>query len=262
MRIRAAVCVVTGASSGIGRAVARDLAARGALLCLVARREDRLRDVLREIGGGDASHSLKVADVADRSQVEELAAFLNDRYGRLDVLVNNAGFSGERPFLGPHAIAEVERVFATNFFGAVNCTGEMLPLLLRSAPSVIVNIASVAGRVALGGSPGYSSSKFALVGWSESLHFTLAPRGISVCSVEPGFIPTEGFPHHSLRRNPLARLVLGTPEEAAEAVAATIEKPRLRVTVPRAYRVAEIAFTLLPPLYRAAGRRRARDRQR
>ncbi|MGH2694304.1 MAG: SDR family NAD(P)-dependent oxidoreductase, partial [Actinomycetota bacterium] len=111
------VCVVTGASSGIGRRTALDLASEGAVVCAAARREDRLRSLVDELSGD--SHSYFVTDVSDRANVKALAEHVRERYGRCDVLVNNAGFGSSRAFDGPEAADEVERVMRTNFLGAV-----------------------------------------------------------------------------------------------------------------------------------------------
>jgi uncharacterized protein len=185
------VCVITGASSGIGRRTALDLADSGVRICAAARREERLRSLVEEMGGAEAGHTFFVTDVSKRAQVRALAAHVRETYGRLDILINNAGFAGREGFSGPESVDEVERVFATNFFGAVYCTGEMFDLLAASAPSQVINIASMAGRIATPGASTYAASKFALVGWTEGLGPELAKRGIYLSSVEPGFVPTE-----------------------------------------------------------------------
>jgi NAD(P)-dependent dehydrogenase (short-subunit alcohol dehydrogenase family) len=149
------VCVVTGASSGIGRRTAVDLAAQGGRLCLVARRRELLDELLTELGGRAEGHSLFVCDVSDRSQVRGLAEHVRDTHQRCDVLVNNAGYSDSGIFEGPDDIDRLERVMAVNFYGTVYCTGELLPLIEQSAPSSIVNVSSMAGRLGLRGSGGW-----------------------------------------------------------------------------------------------------------
>ncbi len=255
MSVDSKVCVLTGASSGIGRRTAVDLASAGARLCLAARREERLQEVLEEIGGAARGHSYRVTDVSRRSDAEALAAHVEDAYGRCDVLINNAGLSQRRPFDEPDAVEALERVMATNFYGAVYCTKALLPLLVRSAPAHVVNVASVAGRLAFRAASSYCASKFALVGWSEALHFELAGKGVYVSLVEPGPLPTEGFPQNDLLARPLLRWALTSAEDVSGAIRATLEKPRLQRMVPRWYYFLQLPRLLTPPLYRFAQRK-------
>ena len=249
MDLKGRVCVITGASSGIGEQVARDLAGRGVRICAAARREDRLAKLIADLGGEAAGHSYHVTDVSSRDQVRALATFVRERYGRCDILINNAGFSREARFDGPEAADVIVEVMETNFLGAVWCTTELLDLLQKSVPSHVVNVASVAGRLAAGNPP-YNASKFALVGWSESLHFQLAPRGIYVSSVEPGIIPTEGFPAGAVENNPLLRFTIGTTEQVSAAIIDAIAKRKMQRVVPRWYYLLQVPRLLTPPLYR------------
>jgi NAD(P)-dependent dehydrogenase (short-subunit alcohol dehydrogenase family) len=248
------VCVVTGASSGIGRRTALELAAAGASVCAAARREEQLQSLIRECGGGP--HTYVVTDVSDRDQARRLAVHVEHTYGRCDVLVNNAGFSGEhRPFQDPGAVAELEAIMATNLFGAVYCTAELLPLLVAAVPSSVVNVGSMAGRLPVAGSAAYTASKFALMGWSEALHYELAALGIYVSVVAPGLIPTEGFPQSDFVSDPLLRHVLGTEGQVAASILQAIERRKLERTVPRWNYLLQIPRVLTPPLYRYALRK-------
>ncbi|MGH2749687.1 MAG: SDR family NAD(P)-dependent oxidoreductase [Actinomycetota bacterium] len=258
--------MVTGASSGIGRRTAVDLAARGGRLCIVARRQERLEELLAELGGAGRGHSLFVCDVADRAQVRALAAHVRDTHERCDVLVNNAGFSTDGTFEGPGDIERLEDVMAVNFYGTVYCTGELLPMILASAPSSIVNVSSVAGRLGLGGNSSYCASKFAVVGFSESLHIDLADRGVCVSLIEPGFIPTEGFPHSDLAGDSVMQHALGTVEDVSAAIVDAIEHRRMERVVPRWYHLLQLPRVVAPPLHRWAAMRlnqsRSRERHR
>lgn len=244
------VCVVTGASSGIGRRTALDLATAGARVCVAARREERLQELVEQMGGEAAGHSFVVTDVSDRAQVKALADHVRTTYGRLDVLINNAGFAGRETMKGPDSIAEIERVMAVNFFGAVYCTGEMLPLLRESAPSHIVNVASMSGRIATPGVSTYVASKFALAGWSESLHHELASSGVFVSSVEPGFVPTEGFPQKNMVRDRFMKHLLGTDAQVSAAIRDAIDGRKVQRVVPRFYYLALVPRVLTPGLYK------------
>lgn len=246
--------MVTGASSGIGRRTAIDLAAHGAVVCVAARREDRLRALVDELGGA-VDHTYRVTDVSDRDQVEALADHVRTTYGRCDVLLNNAGFSRRGRFHRPGGVEDLEAVMATNFFGTVYCTAALLDLLLASAPSHVVNVASVAGRVAMAGNPAYTASKHAVVAWSESLAYELEPKGVYVSLVEPGPIPTEGFPQSDLSDHLLLRWVTGTDEDVSRAIRSAIDNRRIQTVTPRLYQLAPLARVLAHPVVRFVQKR-------
>ncbi len=245
------VCVVTGASSGIGRRTSLDLAAAGAKVCVAARRRERLEELVAEMGGGAAGHSFVVTDVSQRGDVQKLAAHVREVYGRLDILINNAGFAGRQGLSGPESIDEIERVMATNFFGAVYCTAELLPLLEESRPSHVVNVASMSGRIATPGVSTYVASKFALAGWTESLHHEMAGREIYFSSIEPGFVPTEGFPQKNMVRDRFMKYLLGSDAQVSAAIFDAIEGRKMQRVVPRFYYLFQIPRLLTPALYRA-----------
>lgn len=243
------VSVVTGASSGIGRQTALDLARAGASVCAVARREDRLRALVTELGRG--SHSYFVCDVSKRAEVRKLSVHVDQTYRRCDILVNNAGFSGDHGgYKGSSSVENIESVMATNFFGAVYCTSELFHLLERAAPAHVVNVASIAGRMAVAGTSAYNASKFALVGWSEALHYELEPRRIHVSLVEPGLIPTEGFPQNEFVNHAVLQRVLGTPEQVSAAIVDAIQDKKMQRVVPRWYYLLQVPRVLAPPLVR------------
>lgn len=250
MSLTGRVCVVSGASSGIGRQTAQDLAAAGATVCGVARREAELQSLVTALPG--SGHTYFVCDVSDRQRVGDLAEHVRSSYGRVDVLINNAGFStGDRPFDGEPDIDDLHATMATNFFGAAYCTAALLPMLESSAPAHVVNVASVAGRLALAGSSAYCASKFALVGWSECLYFDLAPKGITVSLIEPGPIPTEGFPQSALLDSALLRFAVGSTADVSKAIRHAIEKDKMQRVVPRWYYALQVPRLLFPSLYRA-----------
>src|SRR5919201_859573 len=193
----AMIALVTGASSGIGEATARRIAREpGAKLVLAARREDRLRTLADELGGA----TVIAADLTTDEAPERVARAVEEEHGRLDLLVNNAGAAWRGRF-GEAGWENVRRHMEINFDATVRLTAALLPILRRSAPSAIVNVASTAARVARGNSGGYSASKFALSGWSDALHLEEHPHGVHVGIVLPGFIATEGFPQEQLMDN-------------------------------------------------------------
>jgi short-subunit dehydrogenase len=252
------VWVITGASSGIGRRLATDVARRGAAVCAVARREALLTDLVDEMGGAERGHSWVCADVSRRAEMQRTVAHVAATYARCDVLVNCAGFSIDRPYDGPDAVADVERVLATNLLGTVYGTLEFVPLLEAAAPSSVVNLASMAGRMAIGANAAYIASKFAVVGWSEAVHYELRSKGICVSTVEPGLIPTEGFPQTAYAANAVARrTLLGTTKGVSNAIQDAVDGRKLQRVVPRWYYLMQLPRVLTPPLFRAAQARMA-----
>jgi uncharacterized protein len=244
------VAVVTGASSGIGEALARRLAREGWTCVLLARREDRLRELAAELAG-----EYELCDVTDRAQVDEVARRVLDRHPRVGLLVNNAGIPGRADFLAMEP-ERVELVLATNYLGGLWCLRAFLPGLEAAAPEAhVVNVASVAGTIAFPPSGPYSASKHAQLAFSRATGAQLAPRGIHVLSVMPGFIETEGFPQRSALASPLFRRLVKTPDELAERVVDAIGKRRAELTYPRWYRLFGVAQWLAPTLVRSLAAR-------
>ena len=171
--------------------------------------------------------------------------------GRLDLLVNNAGIGGRGAF-GDTGHAMVRRAMELNFDAQLRLTEALLPLLRASAPSAIVNVASTAGRIGRPGVGAYSASKAALAVWSDSLRAEEHAHGVHVGTVMPGFIPTEGFPQRELAQKRRTRWMLGTPEQAAEAIYEAGIGRRAERYVPRFYAGLAALRTVAPGLMRRA----------
>lgn len=242
------VAVVTGASSGIGAAVARELARREWHCVLLARREERLRPLAEELGGEYA-----LCDVADRDSVERAAAAVTGRHPLVNLLVNNAGIPARTGFFDGDPDAP-ERTMRTNYLGSVNCLRAFLTALEAAAPSDVVNVVSVAGQVALPTSGPYAASKHAQLAFSRAAAAQLHGRGIRVHTVKPGFVETEGFPQGRLPW-PVRRLVIG-PERVAEHVAGRLGGDAGETTIPRYYAVGAVLQTLAPGVISRAVRSR------
>jgi short-subunit dehydrogenase len=180
--------LITGASSGVGAALARELAAQGAVVGLIARRRERLAAVLADCQEHSPDSMMWVADVADDAGALGVQAW--DALGGIDVLVNNAAVPKRRAVTAL-APAEVESVMAVNFFAPVRMTLAVLPRMLDRGAGMIVNVSSVGGRLGIIHESAYCASKFALCGWSESLAVDLHGTGVSVKLIEPGPVDTE-----------------------------------------------------------------------
>lgn len=240
--------LITGASSGIGEATARRLAREpGIELALVARREERLRALAASLPC-PASHL--AVDLTEADAPERVRAHLDAPHGgRLDLLVNNAGAAWRGTF-AEGGYANVQRHMALNFDAAVRLTEALLPLLRASTPSAIVNVASTAGRVSRARTGAYSASKFALIGWSDSLFAEERPKGVHVGLVLPGYVATEGFPASELRQRALTRWIVSKPETVAEAIVDTGLRGRAERYVPRPYGLAAVLRIVAPGLVR------------
>lgn len=237
------VAVVTGASSGIGAALARELAARGFLCVLLARGEERLRALAEELR---AEH--EVCDVADREAVERVAARVRERHPRIGLLVNNAGVPGRTGFLEIEP-ERLEAVLRTNYLGGVWCLRAFLPALEAAAPADVVNVVSVAGTVAFPPAGPYAASKHAQLAFSRATAAELRGRGIRVHTVCPGFVETEGFPQRGRLRNPLLARSVIEPEDVARHVVTALERGRGETFVPGWYRVFPLVQALAPGLF-------------
>jgi short-subunit dehydrogenase len=190
--IRDLRALVTGASSGIGREIARQLAAQGAKVVLVARREDRLRQLADAIRASAGDVQVVVGDIADPATREAAIRSAQANYGGLDILVNNAGVGAMGLF--EHATADrVRRIMEVNFFALVEMTRLALPLLRQGTRPIIVNISSILGHRAAPYNSEYSASKFAVHGFSEAIRAEFVRHGIDVLIVSPGTTATEFF---------------------------------------------------------------------
>ena len=236
------VAVVTGGSSGIGAAIARRLAADDWRCVLLARGEDQLARVAAELG---AEH--EVCDVSDRGAVDRVAGAVTSRHPRIGLLVNGAGMPARASFLDGDP-ETIEQAIRTNYLGAVWCLRAFLPALEAGAPSDVVNVVSVAGTVAYPVSGPYSASKHAELAFSRAMAAELPSRGITVHTVNPGFIRTEGFPQTELMRSPVTRRLVAAPELVADRILRALRRGRREVFVPAWYRPAAVLQAAVPSL--------------
>jgi short-subunit dehydrogenase len=179
------VVIITGASSGIGLACAREFAKQGAILCLAARSIDKLQEVKAELEAQGSKIIVVQTDVSQELDCRNMVQAAVDEFGRLDILVNNAGIS-MRALFNDLDVKVMKQVMDINFWGAVYCTKYALPYLLKTKGSV-VGISSIAGFVGLPGRTGYSASKFAMHGFLEALRCENLKTGLHVLVAAPGF---------------------------------------------------------------------------
>jgi NADP-dependent 3-hydroxy acid dehydrogenase YdfG len=225
------VAVVTGASSGIGEATARALAAAGAAVALAGRREDRLEALAGRIDA-DGGRALAVAtDVSNEDQADQLIRRANEELGGLDILVNNAGVMLLGPVSGADT-AQWRRMIDVNLLGLLYCTHAALPLMTEGGGGDIVNVSSVAGRRATLGSAVYNLTKFGVNAFTEALRQEVVQAGIRVSVIEPGMVETELVDHNTdatvLEMVNRLREEIGEPlhaEDIAQAIVYTVSRP-------------------------------------
>jgi len=226
------VVLITGASNGIGRQLAGDFAARGAIVVGCGRSIPRLRETLIEVRRTSPRSAMIGCDVGDAEQVRGMTAKVLADYGKIDILINNAGVGMRKPFVET-PLKTIEEIVRTNFLGAFYCTHEVLPPMLAQGSGHIVNISSGAGKIGTLNMAAYCGSKFAMNGWSESLYHELKPLGIKVSIICPGPVQTE-FNRDFRDTEPKspAKLMV-TPAEVCREVLKAIEKNRFEVITPR-----------------------------
>ncbi len=240
--------VVTGASSGLGRAIALELANRGARLVLAARRGDALEDTARQCHKLGASAIAVETDVTIEAEVNALAARAVEELGGLDVWINNAGVTLFAP-LEEASFEEHQRVIETNLFGSMLGARIAVPIFRRQRHGVLINVGSVLSEVGHAYVPSYVISKFGIKGLSEALRVELAKEpDIHVCTVFPFSIDTQHFESaaNRIERAPYALPPMQSPEKVATAIARLIERPRRTLHVPRALPLGLALHALMP----------------
>ncbi|AVV56716.1 short-chain dehydrogenase [Paenibacillus glucanolyticus] len=276
------VALVTGASSGFGLLISLELAQAGYDVAAGHRRPEAAQELMtraEQAGVAERIHRVRL-DICDEEQVRAVALHLEQRFGRLDVLVNNAG-EAVGGMVEEVPLSGWRRQMETNFFGTVSVTQHMLPLMRRTENSKIILMSSISGVVGFPGYGPYASSKFAIEGFGESLSLELMPFGMHVVLVQPGAYGTpiwnksfgelevkEGSPYSDMLKGVLdyserTARGSGNPLEVAKLVAriASMSKPRFRYKLPQGTRITAWIKGLLPDrwfqqmIYRMLGRR-------
>ena len=262
MKWQDSTVLISGASSGIGAALARQVVARGSRVALLARSADSLEKLAAELG----EHCIAApADVTSKDEVAAAVDLVERRLGPVDVLVNNAGIGLYGAFLDADA-EEIDQVMRTNYLGVVHLLKAALPAMVARRRGHVVTVGSIAGRIGAPFEAAYSASKFAVSGLTEALSVELSPFGIDVSLVNPGPVATPFFANrgHAYER---ARPKPATPEQVAHTVIRAVERGRAESFVSPLMRQAVVAKSLVPPLYRwgtarAFGKELARESAR
>ncbi len=245
------VVIITGASSGIGAAVARRLARDGMRLTLAARRLDRLEQVAAEVEALGGEAILVQTDVRNQDELKRMVQATLDKWGRIDVLFNNAGVGHDRPLFRIRSERIRDEVHI-NLIAVIECAQAVLPTMLRQKSGHIINVASLAGLVATPGSTVYSATKFGVNGFTDALRRELRGSGIQISAFCPGYTPSEISPE-------LKAVAEGQPDAphvpglmpvtyVADQAARLIRRPRRRVIIPTSWKIVILVAILFPGL--------------
>ncbi|BBW95714.1 SDR family NAD(P)-dependent oxidoreductase [Geobacillus icigianus] len=257
MRLKGCHVVITGASGGIGEHIADEAARQGALPVLLARSEEKLKEISARI---EAQTGIRPRyarlDVGDREMVEAVFSRLMAELETVDVLVNNAGFGVFR-YVEDIDLAEMERMFAVNVFGLIACTKAVYPHMKERKSGHIINIASQAGKIATPKSSVYSATKHAVLGFTDSLRLEAGRFGIFVTAVNPGPVETNFFSaadeSGEYVRNVSRWMV--SPEAVARRVVAAMMTPTREVNMPRWMDFGSRLYRLAPGLVETVAKR-------
>ena len=247
------VVIVTGASSGIGAATARQFGGEGAKVVLAARRLDRLEAVAGDIEAlGTGAETLAVP--TDLSKLEDIQSLIRqtlNAFGRIDVLVNNAGF-GHMDWLEKlDPETDIEAQFDVNVLGVVQTTRQALPVMIKQRSGHIINMCSMAGLIATPTYTIYAACKHAVHGFSEALRREVKPWGIDVSMLYPGGVTTGFGKQAGLQRKTQTttpKFLLLSPEEVARAVVELVRRPRAMHVIPRLWHVAALLNKIFPSI--------------
>lgn len=235
--IKGKVVIVTGASSGIGEATARQFGREGAKVILAARRVDKLESLAQEIKGMGTGADVLVVQ-ADLSKLEDIQSLIKqtlDKYSRIDVLVNNAGFGRLDWLENLDPVKDIQGQFDVNVMGVIQTTRQALPVMIKQRSGSIINMCSMAGLVATPTYSIYAACKHAVHGFSEALRREVKPWGIDVSMVYPGGVITEFASHAGIKRKTKAttpKFMLLTAEQVAEAVVSLVRRPKSMWIIP------------------------------
>ena len=232
MGVKDKVCIVTGGGSGIGRAAAVLMAGQGAWVAVVGRTESKLTAVRGEIerqGGTALALSL---DVADHAAVQRMAAEVLDTWGRVDVLVNNAGHSSAHRMLLSTTPEDIRSTIDSNLAGTIYCTQAVVPAMQAAGGGTIINVASLAGvGGSLLGGPSYSAAKAGVINFTQYLNTEFRNSGLRASVIIPGEVDTPIIEQRPVRPGPEARATMATSEDVARAILLVADLPQ-RTLIP------------------------------
>ena len=249
MDLQNRIAVVTGAASGIGMEIAKDLAQHGCTLVVVDVQKDKLNGALDEVLNYSPASTAELCDISDDLQAKQVVQTVCERYGRIDILINNAGIMIVKSF-SELSEEEFRRHIDVNFYGAVSMTQAVIPVMKKQGKGVIMNVASVGGKLVVPGTTAYAASKAAIYAFSEALYYELKDEGIHVGVVVPGGIRTGIFDVSDSRLGTYYRDQCKTsPSKITKKIRKAIEKERFETVVPFNGRILLAVRGTIPSLF-------------
>lgn len=254
MDIKGKVVIITGASSGIGAAAALEFGREGAKVVLAARRTDKLQELVNEIRAMQygAEAFVLQTDISKLDDIQRLVALTVERFGRVDVLVNNAGFGRLKWLEMLDPLEDIQAQFDVNVLGVIQTTRQVLPIMIKQRSGSIINICSIAGLVGTPTYTIYSATKHAVHGFSEALRREVKPWGIDVSLIYPGGVRGTEFPDHAgIQRKTNAstpKFMVLTAEQVGKAVVNLVHRPRRMWVLPWMWRFTIFLNRFLPGL--------------
>jgi short-subunit dehydrogenase len=249
MEIKNKVVIVTGASSGIGEAAAREFGRQGAKVVLAARRVDKLQSLAQEINSMGTETLVAQADLSKLEDIQNLVSQTLEKFGRIDILVNNAGF-GRLDWLEKlDPMKDIQAQMDVNVMGVIQTTRQVLPVMMKQRSGSIINMCSMAGLVATPTYTIYAATKHAVHGFSEALRREVKPWGIDVSLIYPGGVVTEFNQHAGINRKTKTstpKFLLLTAEQVAEAVVKLVRRPRRMLVIPWQWNVTVFMNKFIP----------------
>ena len=253
------VVLITGASAGIGRCLAIDFAKLGAAVVGCGRNKERLDQAQNELRVTSPSSRMIHCDVGDRAQVQGIVAEVLGAFGRIDILINNAGIGMRKPF-AETSVDTIEEIMRINYLGMVYCTRAVLPSMIARGEGHIVNVSSIAGIIGTPHLSGYCASKFAMNGFSESLYYELKPLGIHVSVICPGPVRTDFSRAFADSKPKAPAFLMLEPETVSRLVIRAVARKKFEVVMPWSLALVSRLAHVAPNLFRAAALRVLRSR--
>lgn len=255
MNVKDRVVLITGASSGLGWETALAFAGKGSKIAITARSADKLQELAQLIRQKGTECLAVPVDVTDESSVQAMTEQVMEYYGRIDVLVNNAGV-GRFASVVEAGLDDLKAMMEVNYFGIVRCIQAIVPQMMRQNMGYVVNVASVAGFLAAPTHGGYSATKFAVIGLSEALREEVNPYGIKVTTVNPGPIDTPFFDQADIDKIPkIAKRFMLKPDQVAREIVHAVESEVPQVVLPKSLSPLIIIKALAPSLFARSSRR-------
>ena len=249
MDIKGKVVIVTGASSGIGEAAAREFGREGAKVVLAARRVDKLEALAKEIEALGSQMLVVQADLSKLEDIQKMVSNTLQTFGRIDVLVNNAGFGRLDWLENLDPVEDIQAQINVNVMGVIQTTRQVLPVMIQQRSGSIINMCSMAGLVGTPTYTIYAASKHAVHGFSEALRREVKPWGIDVSLIYPGGVVTEFSQHAGIKRKTNAttpKFMLLTAEQVGKAVVKLVRRPRRMWIIPWLWSVTVFLNRFLP----------------